>query len=75
MVKTSNNAEDKNLRTLEAELRFILRHLQTIEGNFETVDELSMSAHSALRAVEEIKLAQQPACEEMPEGVAYPAAA
>src|SRR5437870_3754865 len=49
-----------HLNRLERDLRFILRYLQTVEGNFETVDELSMAAHSALRTLDEIKLDAQP---------------
>lgn len=54
------NAADHTTR-LESDLRFILRHLQTVEGNFETVDELSMATHSALRTLDEMKLEAQPA--------------
>lgn len=53
------NATDHTAR-LERDLRFILRHLQTVEGNFETVDELSMAAHSALRTLGEMRLDAQP---------------
>jgi hypothetical protein len=53
------NAADKNMTCLERNLRFIVRHLQTVEGNFDTVDELSMAAHSTLRLLEEIRLNAQ----------------
>jgi hypothetical protein len=48
-----------HLNRLEHDLRFILRHLQIVEGNFETVDELSVAAHSALCTLDEIKLDAQ----------------
>lgn len=54
------NATDHTNR-LERNIRFILRHLQTVEGNFETVDELSMAAHAALRTLDEMRWDAQPA--------------
>lgn len=70
---------DKNLRLLEQELKFIARHVQTIEGanshDFETVDEIAMATNSALRALAEHNLSMQPAAEEIPAGVALPEAA
>jgi hypothetical protein len=55
--------EDKNLRTIAQELRFIGRHVQTIEGvggpDFEAVDEIAMAVNSALRALNEYKLSLQ----------------
>jgi cob(I)alamin adenosyltransferase len=54
-------AEADNLTRLERDLRFILRHLQAVEGNFETVDELSRAAHNALDTLEEMRLDSQPA--------------
>ena len=72
-------AEDKNLLIIETELAFIRRHVQRIEGagreDFETLDEIGMSVESARRALEEYKLSQQPATEEMPIGVSFPVAA
>lgn len=67
---------DKNLSLIESELKFISRHAQTVEGNFEVVAEIGMAVESALRALHEYKLSIQPdATEEIPEGVKYPAAA
>lgn len=61
-------AEDRNLKIIASELSFISRHVQTIEGagghDFEAVDEIAMSVHSALRALEEYKLSLQPAATE-----------
>ena len=56
--KRMTNSAD-HLTRIERNLRFILRHLQTLEGNFEPVDELSCAAHSSLRALEEVKRGAQ----------------
>lgn len=70
------HAEDKNLQLIESELKFIARHVQTVEGNYVVVDEVAMAAESALRALHEYKLSIQPdTTEEIPAGVGYPAAA
>lgn len=70
-------AEDKNLKLIESELRFISRHVQTVRADdFEAVDEIGMAVESALRALHEYKLSVQPdTTEEVPAGVSYPAAA
>lgn len=64
-----NAAEDKNPTLIENELRFIRRHVQSIDGNFDAVDEIGMAVESALRALHEYNLSLQPACEEVPAGV------
>lgn len=74
-----NAAADKHLKSIEAELRFIARHIQQIEGNgssdFEKVDELAMAVNAAKDALFELRLEMQPAKEEIPAGVALPEAA
>jgi hypothetical protein len=59
------NVEDKNLRVIEQELRFIARHSQMIEGSgdsdFEAVDEIWLAVNSALRALDEHRLNYQQA--------------
>lgn len=66
-------AADKNLSLIESELKFIRRHIQTVEGagrsDFEAVDEIGMSVESALLALFEYRLGLEPACEEVPAGV------
>ena len=66
-------AEQKAIAVLEAELKFMRRHLPNVHGegreDFETLDEIGMSLESAAQALEELKLALQPACEEIPAGV------
>ena len=52
------NASD-HIARLGRDLRFILRHLQLVEGNFETVDELSRAAHHAHVSLEEVRLEEQ----------------
>ena len=52
------NASDHIVRLGRAP-RFVLRHLQIVEGNFETVDELSRAAHHAHDSLEEIRLKEQ----------------
>jgi hypothetical protein len=75
----SDALQDTNLKLIETELRFIGRHVQTIEGaggsDFEAVDEIGMAVESALRALAEYKLSIQPASEEIPAGVTLPEAA
>jgi hypothetical protein len=60
-------AEDNNLKLIESELKFISRHVQTIEGaggsDFEAVDEICLAVNSALRALAEYKLSLQPDAE------------
>lgn len=69
-------AEDRNLKLIESELRFIACHVQTVDGNFDVVDEIGMAVESALRALHEYRLSIQPdTTEEIPKGVPYPAAA
>ncbi len=68
-------AEAKALQTIEAELRFIARHSQQVEGSFEVVDEINFAVNSALRALHELQLERQEATEEIPAGVTYSAAA
>lgn len=55
---------DKNLTLIAAELKFIRRHVQSIEcsrgDDFETVDEIVMAVQSALAALEEYELGLQP---------------
>jgi hypothetical protein len=70
-------AEDKNLKLVESELRFISRHVQAVRtDDFGAVDEIGMAVESALRALFEYKLSVQPdTAEEIPAGVAYPTAA
>ena len=74
-----SETQDKNLSLIETELKFIARQSQRIAGagreDFEAVDEIGMAVESALRALEEYKLSQQPATGEMPEGVRLPVAA
>jgi hypothetical protein len=68
-----HTAEDKNLELIESELRFISRHSQQIEGNFDVVDELAMAIESALRALFEYKLSLEPEVTEEAAGVALAA--
>jgi hypothetical protein len=62
-------AEDKNLRTIEQELRFIARQSQQIVGSYEVVDEINFAIVSALRELEEHRLSLQSACDEIATGV------
>lgn len=69
---------DKHLQILEQELRFIARHVQTIDGtgaDFDKADELAVVTNSALRALAEYNLSLQPDAEAVPAGVALPEAA
>jgi hypothetical protein len=53
---------DMNLKRVKQELGFIRRLAQNqIEGNFDEVDEISMSVQSALEALDELELSLQPA--------------
>jgi hypothetical protein len=52
--------EADNLTCLERDLRFILSHLQVIEGNFEAADELSRATHHALVILEVVRLDYRP---------------
>jgi hypothetical protein len=64
-----SNPEDKNLALIEQELRFIRRHVQGFDADFDRADEIGMSVESALRALREYELSLQPACEEVPADV------
>ena len=67
---------NKHLETIEAELRFISRHANnSMEGNYDAVDEISMAVNSALRALCEYRLSLQPARDEIPADVTLPEAA
>lgn len=70
-------ARDKHLQIMEHELRFISRHVQTIEGaggsDFEAVDEICISINSALRALSEYRLSLHPANEDVPAGLSVAA--
>jgi hypothetical protein len=61
--------EDKNLQTIEQELRFIPRESQQIEGSSDTVDEINLSVVSALRALDEYRLSLGNTREEVTDGV------
>ena len=63
------DTKDKNLSLIERELRFIARHSQQIEGSFDVVHDINLAIVSALRALDEYTLSQQPACEEIPVGL------
>jgi len=58
------STEDKSLHTVAAELRFIGRHVQTIECSrgcdFEAVDEIAMAVRAALDALEKHQSPVQP---------------
>lgn len=69
-------AAEKNITLLESELRYIARIISNLQtSDFEAVDEIHRAIESAKRAAHELKLDAQPATEEIPEGVQYPAAA
>jgi hypothetical protein len=67
-------AEDTNLKLIETELRFISRHANNLPtDDHESVHEISLAVNSALTALAEYRLGLQPACEEIPAGVALAA--
>jgi hypothetical protein len=69
-------AADKNFSIIEAELKFIRRHVSNIQtDDYEAQRDIDMAVESALRALFEHKLNLEPACEEVPAGVQYPEAA
>jgi hypothetical protein len=73
------NEQEAALKRVEAELRFIAREASSIEGNggsdFEKVDEICIAVNAALDALFGLRLSLEPACEEIPAGVALPEAA
>lgn len=69
-------AADKNLNLIESELKFIARHVQNmLTEDYEAQHEIDTAIDSALQALFEYKLSLEPACEEIPAGATYPAAA
>lgn len=68
------HAEDKNLKLIESELKSIRRSAGH-SSDYETADYIGRAVASALQALAEYKLSLEPACEEIPAGVSYPAAA
>jgi len=69
-------AEAKALQLIETELRFISRSANNVEtSDHDAIHEISLAVNSALRAIHELKLEQEPAVEDIPSGVSYPAAA
>lgn len=67
-------AEDKNLSLIESELKSIRRTAEH-SSDYETADYIGRAVASALQALSEYKLNIEPACEDIPAGVHYPAAA
>lgn len=67
-----NAAEDKNLMTLESELRHIARLVQGFDSDFERVDAIGLSVERALVALLDIAA---PSVEEVPAGVKWHEAA
>lgn len=66
----------KLIARLEAELKFSRRHVNNLNTqDFEEVDELNMSFDAMRDALDALRLELEPACEEIPAGVSYPAAA
>jgi hypothetical protein len=69
-------AKAKALQLIETELRFISRSANNVEtSGHEAIHEISLAINSALRAIHELKLEQEPTGEGIPSGVSYPAAA
>jgi hypothetical protein len=52
-----------NITRLERDLRFILCYLQTVDGNFDTVDGFSLMAYPAPASLKEMRLEAQLASE------------
>lgn len=69
-------AAERQIKQLEAELRFIARAVANMRtDDFETQDEVIKAARAALDNADALKLELAPAAEETPAGVAYPVAA
>lgn len=67
-------AADKTLNLIETELRFISRHAaNVVTDDHQSVHEIGLAVESALRALFEYRLSLEPACEEVPAGVALAA--
>lgn len=67
-------AEDKHLTLVETELRFISRHAENLQtDDHQMIHEIGLAVESALRALFEYRLSLEPACEEVPAGVALAA--
>jgi hypothetical protein len=65
-------AAEKNLKTLESELKRIAHLVQGFDSDFERVDAV---AHSVNRALQALFDYTAPAVEEVPAGIAWPEAA
>ena len=69
-------AAEKQLKQIEADLRFIARAVSQMQtSDFGAQDEVIKAAHSALATADCLRLELEPACEEAPAGVSYPTAA